>query len=552
MKKLLYSFLASTLLCATVDTSFAADSTTFQDYVDDQNNSYTLANGERAFASKVVEFIPGNPWTTIAFNQDPVVALGPPEGNYDGNILTLGNKGSLTVEFDVWFCDGDGPDIWVFEVGPEVEATSVEVSRDGIEWIMIGECKGSTSAVDMTGKVNPDSYFRYVRITDLDGSPSSYPGADIDAIAVIHNVIETPPSVELTAPYPITLSDVKNGRVVANKQESDAGERILVAVSPSEGYMLDKLTVTDRSGNDITVGYDWTEGAYAFIMPADSVNIASSFTAIPEEYFDIKKAVTTGGSFTVSHEQAKESETITIKTNPSTGYATSFVTVTNNTTGNRVECSNMGSGTYTFKQPASDVTVSVVYQNTQTVTSTYTDVSANDWYVAYVAYVTGHGYMNGVDVGIFAPDSVTTRGMVALILALASGQDIPDATVQEFNDVPLGQWYSNGIAWCKANGVVAGYDDGNFGVNDPITKEQMVVMMQGFAKFQGMNTENPNYSLLFNYADGHTVASWAFPAFAWALDQQYIQSEGNTLLPKNNASRAEFANILNLFLENKN
>ena len=38
-------------------------------------------------------------------------------------------------------------------------------------------------------------------------------------------------------------------------------------------------------------------------------------------------------------------------------------------------------------------------------------------------------------------------------------------------------WYSNAVVWASQNGIVAGYGDGRFGTDDPITQEQLDVMI---------------------------------------------------------------------------
>jgi len=71
----------------------------------------------------------------------------------------------------------------VFEIGGHVEATKVEVSTDLVTWIEVGTAEGSLCGVDMNGKVPADGKYKYVRITDIEGQSSSWPGADIDAVA---------------------------------------------------------------------------------------------------------------------------------------------------------------------------------------------------------------------------------------------------------------------------------------------------------------------------------------------------------------------------------
>lgn len=171
-----------TLCCATLVPAMAEDYT----FTDRDGNTRTVPDGEYSFATRVVDFIPGDPWTSEKDAQNPEDTLGLPdrEGNRDDNALTLGAGGVLTVEFNINIMDGEGDDVYVFEVGGQVEATKVEVSSDLGTWYDIGTAEGNTAGLDMNGKIPEGSAFRYVRLTDLKEYPSgTWPGADIDAIA---------------------------------------------------------------------------------------------------------------------------------------------------------------------------------------------------------------------------------------------------------------------------------------------------------------------------------------------------------------------------------
>lgn len=157
-------------------------------FKDSRGNEVTIPGGAKSCAVKVVKFTKGVPWTTNPKAMDPQDILGTPDYNpTDLNHLTLGNNGVVVLEFGVYIYDGPGNDIYVFEVGPDVEATKVEVSSDLVNWIYVGDANGSISGVDMNGKVPADGRYKYVRLTDLvTVKGGGTPGADIDAVAGIN------------------------------------------------------------------------------------------------------------------------------------------------------------------------------------------------------------------------------------------------------------------------------------------------------------------------------------------------------------------------------
>ena len=69
-----------------------------------------------------------------------------------------------------------------------------------------------------------------------------------------------------TPTYSGTVESSANGTVSLSPKNASKGSTVTVTVTPDEGYMLDTLTVTDKSGNavEVTKGSD---GRYTFKMP---------------------------------------------------------------------------------------------------------------------------------------------------------------------------------------------------------------------------------------------------------------------------------------------
>lgn len=157
-------------------------------YRDNKGAKVFVPCGARAFADRVVSYRVGSPAPRQG-TQDPAQALGEPNftSAEDVKYVTLGCGGSITLEFSrVLLVDGEGPDLHVFEIGPDVEPTRLEISKDGIAWTDIGRISGGRAAIDIRGFVSAGDQFRYVRLTDLrTACGGEWPGADIDAVAVV-------------------------------------------------------------------------------------------------------------------------------------------------------------------------------------------------------------------------------------------------------------------------------------------------------------------------------------------------------------------------------
>jgi hypothetical protein len=160
--------------------------------------------GARSFADTVIRYDLHDATDVLAPYDDPKTALGPPdytgtETGYVclGNAPDTGTTSELIVRFDDnALIDGPGDDLYIFEIGPNVEATIVAVSPDGSTWYDLGRIEGSTRGIDLAAFPSvPKVQMRYVRLNDYrdgEASPSPFGGPDIDAIGAIGSVAASP------------------------------------------------------------------------------------------------------------------------------------------------------------------------------------------------------------------------------------------------------------------------------------------------------------------------------------------------------------------------
>ncbi|MCK6549429.1 hypothetical protein L6R52_26555 [Myxococcota bacterium] len=110
---------------------------------------------------------------------DPDRALGPP----DGRTVAIGLGGSITLRFFREIPDGPGPDLRIYEVGPDGAAARVAVSTDGLTYAELAElASGETTAWDL-GSVGVDgARFVWIRGVDELGLEA---GFDLDAVEAL-------------------------------------------------------------------------------------------------------------------------------------------------------------------------------------------------------------------------------------------------------------------------------------------------------------------------------------------------------------------------------
>ena len=171
--------------------------------------------GISSFADAVQTFTPnisGSGQPTANFRV-PANALGAPDfaGSTACSALacpyvSLGDGGSIVVEFVNNRLTGSGSnalDLWIFEIGPDVEDTFVEISKNGVQFTSVGKVAGATSGIDIDAfGFGIADQFRFVRLTDdtNEGDQSGATvGADIDAVGAISSIATPVPEPETWA-----------------------------------------------------------------------------------------------------------------------------------------------------------------------------------------------------------------------------------------------------------------------------------------------------------------------------------------------------------------
>ncbi len=183
--------------------------------------SAEFPNAALSFADEVVDYSPTmNSGQPTAGNRGSFNALGVPNARLDDvcdvaiecDSVSLGDGGSITLHFldnELSGSDSADFDLWIFEVGPDVEDTFVEVSADGTNWASVGKVYGSTAGIDLDAfGFGMSTAFFYVRLTD-DGNEGNQVGnsvgADIDAVGAIRTRPSNPDVPEPTSAALVAL-----------------------------------------------------------------------------------------------------------------------------------------------------------------------------------------------------------------------------------------------------------------------------------------------------------------------------------------------------------
>ncbi|MBZ0188145.1 MAG: S-layer homology domain-containing protein, partial [Candidatus Obscuribacterales bacterium] len=159
------------------------------------------------------------------------------------------------------------------------------------------------------------------------------------------------------------------------------------------------------------------------------------------------------------------------------------------------------------------------------------------WAEKYIAILQQQGTIGGFPDGSFKPDNGITRAQFAAIAAKAL--NIPEAGRDaKFADLSKKHWAYKAISAVNDAGLVGGYPDGSFRPEDKITRTQAFVILS-----KALNNAKADPDVLSRYKDGKSVAIWAVPSVAKAVNAGIVVNHPDpyAIRPDAQATRAEVA-----------
>ena len=186
------------------------------------------------------------------------------------------------------------------------------------------------------------------------------------------------------------------------------------------------------------------------------------------------------------------------------------------------------------------------------VTEMFTDVTKN-WAYPGIQYCVTHGIMGGMGDGTFAPTGTTTRAQIVQILYNLEGTPAVSGTTP-FTDLTA-NWYKPAILWAYQNNVVAGTSPTTFDPDQPVTREQIAVILTQYMFHVLKMNRTWTPADLSKFPDGAQVSSWAKEAMQDAVALGLINGtkapDGKVYLdPQGSAARQQVATILMNFCQN--
>lgn len=279
--------------------------------------------------------------------------------------------------------------------------------------------------------------------------------------------------------YPITVEDSRYGDVDSSRTRASSGSTITLTITPDEGYVLDELVVTDKSGNELRLT-NKGDGRYTFTMPRSAVTVEATFRAeepatpawdecgrgpdCPAYHFtdlDLSLWYHDGIHFCVEHGLM---------------VGTGMDTFAPNTTTSRGMIV-----TILWRMAGSPDMEDKIWGYP------FADVDATAYYGTAVYWARLNGIAGGYDDATFGPNDPITREQMAAILyryAQYKGYDVSaKADLNKFTDADeISNYALEALQWANAEGLINGKGDGVLDPKGQAPRAEAAVILMRFCE----------------------------------------------------------------------
>ena len=298
-------------------------------------------------------------------------------------------------------------------------------------------------------------------VTESDGSYAVFEVSSFSHFVLFAEKVSVPPtpptpddgghSGGTVTPTPKPdVPSADHGSTTLDPQQPKPGTTVNVNPKPDDGYVVDKVIVTDHSGNEISVK-DNGDGTWSYIQPKGKVTVTVTFKPASKDgqlpFADV-------GSNDWFYESVKYV------------YEKGLMRGTSDTTFSPYQSTSRG------------MIVTILWRlegNPEAADAAdFTDVAPDQYYTSAVAWGVENGIVKGYGNGSFGPNDPITREQLAAILFRYAQFRGMDTTVtgdlKQFSDQPS-PWAAEAMRWAVGAGIISGKGSG---VLDPLGKATRV------------------------------------------------------------------------------
>ena len=251
------------------------------------------------------------------------------------------------------------------------------------------------------------------------------------------------------AKYDVEAPNTANGTVSVSPVKAAKGSRVTITATPASGYVLDKLMVTDASGNLLGLT-NQGGGKFTFTMPGSAVTVQAAF------------GKESGGVFADVPNSAYYADAVkwAVAQGITNGKGSGLF-------GSNDACTRAQIVTFLWRAAGSPAPKMAF--------NPFSDVSPDAYYYQAVLWAVENGITGGMGNGRFSPDGTCTRGQSVTFLYRAAGA--PAVSGSSFQDVSASSYCADAVQWAVKNGITQGTGTGAFSPNGGCTRAQIVTFL---------------------------------------------------------------------------
>lgn len=176
------------------------------------------------------------------------------------------------------------------------------------------------------------------------------------------------------------------------------------------------------------------------------------------------------------------------------------------------------------------------------VNKTFSDIGRYSWAKNKIEVMAAKGIIEGTAETTYEPEQSITRAdfIKFLVKALGLSAEIDG----NFGDVKTGSYYYEAVGIAKKLGITKGVGDNKFDPLEPISRQDMMVLVEKALKIAGKPVEAGSDSDLAAYKDAAEVSGYASDAVAALIKDGIIGGSNNMINPKAQLTRAEAAVVI--------
>ena len=328
----------------------------------------------------------------------------------------------------------------------------------------------------------------------------------------------------------VTEVNTPVAQVEANNETTFVVGGAAIAQAANSGATVTVIKAGEITGLEAGKTINVADGVTGVTVNGNAVEANASYTEpVPVPAYSVKVAAAENGTVTSNRRSATRDQTVTLTVSPADGYALDSLTVTD-AKGNEIELTDKGDGKYTFKMPASRVTVTATFKKVPV----FTDIDGR-WFTEAIEWAAEQGIALDEDgSGLFHPDADCSRAAIVTFLWRAFGSQEPTITECPFTDVSESDSWYKAVLWAYENKITVGYDDPTVFAPDATSERaQTLTFLKRAVKAADVETGN-------DFTDV-PEGSWFEAAVNWGVSKGLTNGydDPTVFAPREDCSRAE-------------